>query len=58
MTSNTEESGHLHDASPEEAATQDPAEQEEELEDEEDSEEIEGQSPFFFFLCVYIILNK
>ena len=53
MTSNTEESGHLHDASPEEAATQDPAEQEEELEDEEDSEEIEGQSPFFSF-CVCI----
>lgn len=42
----TEASEHLSNASPKEAATQDPAEQEEEWEDEEEDEEIEGQSLF------------
>lgn len=39
---NIEDSGHLSNDSPVEAAAQDPAEQEGEWEDEEDSEEIEG----------------
>lgn len=37
-----EDSGHLSNDSPEEAAAQDPAEQEEEWEDEKDGEESEG----------------
>ncbi|XP_071319378.1 centromere protein T [Trachinotus anak] len=41
MTHDIEDSGHLHNASPEEAAAQDPAEQEEESENEEDGEESE-----------------
>lgn len=59
LTQDIGEGGDLSDASPpeEDAAAQEPGEQEEEWEDEDDGEGNEGQF-LFLFVCVCFILSR